>query len=260
MTVQRELGFKAQRIARTQANRLHAFFLARVENGVPHMLAHRERHKQFKTIFARITRTRNDAACALHVDDARVMIFQFREIGRFDFLQDLFRKRTLKREHVKFFAHILQRDIKAGRLRFQPRVVLVAIARVDDDHPFVRKAIDKRVVHACAVGVTHDRVFRRIDFHIGKIRGEQVLQIGQGIGTRDANLTHMVNVKQSRSAAHCAMFVENAFVLHRHLPTAELDHFRAERAVRFVQWGTFQFHKCESCEKFARRICAGRKS
>ncbi|MCG3139842.1 MAG: hypothetical protein HDKAJFGB_00762 [Anaerolineae bacterium] len=256
MAVQTELGFKAQRIARAESNRLRARVLAGGENGVPHWFAVRVGDEQFKTVLAGIARARNDAAFAVERKFARGVIFQIRDRERFNLLQNRFRLRTLKREHVKLVAHILQGNVETGGLGLHPRVILVAVAGVDDDHPFLFKTIHERIIHARSIGITHHRVFCRIDVHGGKIRGEQAIEKFQRVGARDAHLTHVVNIKESGDGAHSAMFFDDALILHGHFPAAEFHHFRAERAMRFVQRGPFQFHTFESCEKFARRTGA----
>ena len=67
------------------------------------------------------------------------------------------------------------------------------------------------------------------------ILGRQVLQVGQCIGAAHLDLTHMADIEQPGSRAHRLVLIDDAAVLHRHLPTTELNHACASREVIGVE-------------------------
>jgi hypothetical protein len=61
----------------------------------------------------------------------------------------------------------------------------------------------------------------------------------QSILTGHIELAHVIDVEQTGTVADGVMLIENAAVLHRHIPAAKLDHPCAERNVRVVKWSLF---------------------
>ena len=59
-------------------------------------------------------------------------------------------------------------------------------------------------------------------------------------GALDAELAHMADVEEARALAHGPMLFEHAAVLDGHLPAAELDETRAERAMLIVERRAFE--------------------
>ena len=69
-----------------------------------------------------------------------------------------------------------------------------------------------------------------------KIAGRQRLQLLGGVGTVDADLAHMGDVKQSGLGAGVLVFAQHAErVLHRHAVAGEFHHLAAKLHVKRVQ-------------------------
>ena len=62
-------------------------------------------------------------------------------------------------------------------------------------------------------------------------------EIGQARGFRpaDLDLAHVADVEQADRRAHGLVLVDDAGVLHGHVPAAEIDHPGAQRAMDGIQ-------------------------
>ena len=65
--------------------------------------------------------------------------------------------------------------------------------------------------------------------------GQQMIQHRLGIRPRDEHFAHVADVEQPDPLAHRGVFLQDAAVHHRHLPTAKRDHLRAPFQVRGVK-------------------------
>ena len=45
-----------------------------------------------------------------------------------------------------------------------------------------------------------------------------------GIGPADIDLPHVTHIEEAGVAAHCLVLLEDAAILHRHLPAGEIHH------------------------------------
>ena len=242
VAVQRHLGFKSQTVARAQANRFHALIFPRLENRVPNVLAVTRRNEQLKAIFAGVPGARDETPLVVDTELARVMILDFREVERFELLQHLFGFGTLECEHVILVGNIGQFDLQPRAMRVHPFEIFFAIRGIDDNHVVrIRAAelVDECIVHDGSIGIAQDRILGLIHFERGKIGGEQVLEKRERVGSGHIELTHVVNVEKAGGVSNGVVFFQDAGILHRHFPAAELDHARAERDVRVVQWSAF---------------------
>ena len=68
------------------------------------------------------------------------------------------------------------------------------------------------------------RVLRLADRETPGVIAGQRLNRGQGIPPRQLDLSHVADVEQAAARAHRLVLVENALVLHRHIPAGEIDH------------------------------------
>ena len=99
----------------------------------------------------------------------------------------------------------------------------------------VRHFVDQDVVDETAMLIEQPGILRLPVLQLGDAVGGDV--VGQLHGFRPANfdLAHVADIEQADRVAHGVVFVDQAGILHRHIPAAEIDHLRAGRAVHFVQ-------------------------
>jgi len=95
--------------------------------------------------------------------------------------------------------------------------------------------VDQQVVDHAAVGLAHRRVEHAAGEKLGDIVRDEVVQEPGGVRTSHVNLAHVAHVEQPRGAPHRLMLLENAAVLHRHLPACKGDHPAAEVPMDLVQ-------------------------
>jgi hypothetical protein len=85
------------------------------------------------------------------------------------------------------------------------------------------------------VRITQQRVLDLPDLERGNVVGGEALQGGERGGPFDLELAHVTDVEAAHGRAHRAMLLDDAAVLHRHLPATERDHARAGPNVRSVE-------------------------
>ncbi len=77
----------------------------------------------------------------------------------------------------------------------------------------------------------------------GVVAGDQLDQ-AQRAGASNFDLAHMANVEEPRSGAYGFVLSQNARVLERHVPAAEIHHLGAELAMDGIQSCLAQFSGC----------------
>ena len=89
--------------------------------------------------------------------------------------------------------------------------------------------VHQDVVHEAAVLVEQRRVMRLPDLEPRDGVGGDVIGEPRGLRAADLDLAHVADVEQAHRAPHRVVFVDDAGVLHGHVPAAEIDHARTER-------------------------------
>ena len=78
----------------------------------------------------------------------------------------------------------------------------------------------------------------------GIVHGD-VLDGGQGAGAAELDLAHVAHVEEADAGAHGHVLrneaAAGAWIFDRHVPAAEVDHFRFEGAVRGVECGLLEW-------------------
>ncbi len=100
--------------------------------------------------------------------------------------------------------------------------------------------MDQNVVHETAVLVEQSGILRLTVLQLrNRVRGDE---IGQLRGFRPANLdfTHVADVEKAHGIPNRVVFVDEAGILHRHIPSAEINHLRAEGPVDLIQRCAFE--------------------
>ena len=148
----------------------------------------------------------------------------------------LARGRTLHRDDRQIAA-LADRHAERRRLRADPRQVLVARGRVHDQpEEVLGEEIDDQVVDDAAVRVEHAGV-ERLARHLQLVDGigDQRSQERPHVLAVQVEDGHVRHVEHARVAADRVVLLDLRAVADRHVPTAEVDHLRAERAVGVVE-------------------------
>ena len=114
--------------------------------------------------------------------------------------------------------------------------IFFLVRRVDaKEEIVVGDLVDQDVIDEAAVFVEQTGVVRLAVFEFGGVvGGDEIDQFG-GLGTLDLDLTHVADVKQSDGIADGVVLINDAGILHRHIPAAEIDHFGAESPMDGVE-------------------------
>jgi len=123
-----------------------------------------------------------------------------------------------------------------------PRDIFVAVGRIHYDQiAFRGNPINNQVVHHAAILVTHHTVADLPVIHIGKIIGQQVVQVRQRIPALIDHLTHVGNIEQPCFGADRHMLLDHACaVLYRQQISRKRDNLAATCGVAVIEW-CFQF-------------------
>jgi hypothetical protein len=100
------------------------------------------------------------------------------------------------------------------------------------------------VVHEPAVIVQEAGVMRLAELELRYRIGSDEIGQPRRFGSADLDLAHVADIEQPGRRSHGIVFVDNAGVLHRHVPPAEIHHLGAERTVQAVQWRRTQGRGC----------------
>jgi hypothetical protein len=126
----------------------------------------------------------------------------------------------------------------SGGVNHQPEVRLV-------------KEVHDQVVDDATALVQHARVQRLAgDLQLVDAVGQQVAQKFAGARAMQIDHRHVRDVEHAGVAPHGVMFLDLRAVIDRHVPAAEVDHARAERAMGGVEYGLVG-HCGDACRKVA---------
>src|ERR1700733_6731950 len=115
-------------------------------------------------------------------------------------------------------------------------VVLLLIGRIDTQEIMVAcDLVHQNVVNESAVFVQQAGIMSLTGLQLadgvcGDIAGESV-----GLRTLDFDFAHVAYVEQARSRSDRSVLFQDAGILERHFPAAEIDHFCAHPAMRGVE-------------------------
>jgi hypothetical protein len=113
--------------------------------------------------------------------------------------------------------------------------VFADFAGIDDQEELHRAAAVKdEIVDHTTPFIQQDRVLSLPDFELRYIIGQSTIQKSQCTTAADGELPHVRDVKHTHSIPHGLMFLNDACVLHRHLPTSKRDDFAAYRDMAFI--------------------------
>jgi len=89
-------------------------------------------------------------------------------------------------------------------------------------------AINNEVVNHAALFVQHQSVLPVSDVEPFHVVGQNGIQPALGSWSRHLNLAHVRNVKDPDVLTNSLVFIQDARIEDRHVPSAETDHFCAE--------------------------------
>ncbi len=88
--------------------------------------------------------------------------------------------------------------------------------------------VHQDVVDEPAVAIQQAGVVRLADLQLGGVVGGNIIDELQRIRAADFDLAHVADVKNAGGAADGVVLLDDAGVLHGHVPAAKIDHFGAE--------------------------------
>jgi hypothetical protein len=88
--------------------------------------------------------------------------------------------------------------------------------------------------------IAEGRVLHLKGFQLRRVVGGESLHHLQCPWPSDLDLSHMTDVEEPDRRAHRLMLIENAAILHRHFPAAEIDEFRTRGPVLLIERRPFQ--------------------
>jgi len=122
-----------------------------------------------------------------------------------------------------------------------PGKILVDLPRVDDEEvPELPDAIDNQVVDDPTGFIEQKGVLALADSEPVHIVGQHVIQPRRRGRSFSHELTHVRDVEDAELPAHRVVLLDNARILDRHGPTAEIDHLRTETDVFGVKRSLFE--------------------
>jgi len=117
-----------------------------------------------------------------------------------------------------------------------PRVVLHDVRGVDDEEEVIAfEAIDQEVVNERALRCQEPRVLRLSRLEPRRVVAGDPLHRGQRVFAGEFELAHVADVEQAGARANGHVFVGDAGVFERHVPSAKGNHLGARRAVASVE-------------------------
>ena len=111
-------------------------------------------------------------------------------------------------------------------------VILVLIGRVHaQEEMIVGDLVDQDVVDETAVLVEQPGIVRLADLQLRGGVGRDVIDQLQRFRPANFDLAHVADVEQAHALAHGVVLIDDAGVVDRHVPAAEIDHLRAHSAM-----------------------------
>ena len=111
----------------------------------------------------------------------------------------------------------------------QPGEVFVPSSRVDDEQKFLLvDPVNDQIINDSASLVKEKSVLAHAYLEFVDIVCQHDVEPSAGARSFDDQLPHVRNVEDADVVSHSLMFLDNARVLHRHEPSGEWNHLRAQ--------------------------------
>ena len=237
VAVEAHARFEAEGVARAEAARDDVDGLARLEQREPHLVGLRGRDEDLEAVLAGVAGARDGRADVGDFPVAEPVVLQAREVDAGKRLEHVHRFGTLHGDERIARARV-DGDRVADTLDVlgDPCVVPGDIAGVDHQQKMRRaEAVDQQVIDERALRRQQTGVLRLSDGELRRVVGRDALDRGERVLAGDLDLAHMADVEDSSAVADGGMFVREAAVLDRHVPSAERDHSGARHAVTGIE-------------------------
>ena len=230
--VQRITHFQAQAVAGAES----AGFGSGGQKGFKPFDAFRSRAEEFEAVFPGVAGTADDEVRAVHRDAGDAVAGREFHSGN-DFGEDCPAKRSLNGQAHVFVGMVFQRYV-CGFVRGEPGEVFTNLGGVHHhEEGFRFHAVQDQIVDDSSLFVKHDGVLALADVQLVDVVGEHGVQPCRRVRAGYRELAHMGDVKDAAGLAHRFVFVQNAGVLHGHVPAGEGNHFSSK----------FNVFGCQGC-------------
>ncbi len=166
-----------------------------------------------------------------------------------ELVEKLRRTGSLDGQSRKFRTAVHQFQARlAGAMLLQPCEILLDFRGIHHQQKFgVGQPVNDQVINDAARFIQQESVLALANSQSRHAIRQDALEPLRGAGTAREELPHVRNIKDAERGPHGLMLLQNATVLHRHRPAAEIDHACAQRHVLRVQ------------RSLAKRGCGGGK-
>ena len=236
MAVQRVTGLEAQAVARAEAGEFEPVRRARREQRFGEARGIARRVVKFETVLTRVARAADQAGHPRHRALGEMVVLDEVERDGGQRLHDAGGLRPLHGQLRVVGGPVGEGGVEPRRLFAHPCKILVDVAGVDAEEKILRPAhVDQQVVHHAARRVAHRRVEHAAGKQAGDVIRHEVIEKAGGLGAAHVDLAHVADVEEAGGAAHGLVLLEDAAVLHRHLPAGEIHHARPMGHVKIAQ-------------------------
>ncbi len=91
--------------------------------------------------------------------------------------------------------------------------------------------MDQNVIHKAAVLIQQAGIVSLSDLQLGSVVGGDVIHQFARLWSANFDLAHVADIEQPDCGSNRFMFLNNAGVLHRHIPPAEINHAGFKRGM-----------------------------
>src|SRR5579885_1030339 len=235
VAVERHFGFEPECVARAEAARADAEFLAGAQDLVPNPLGFGGRDVELEAVLAGRAGAGDARGDAAGFTGGEPGVFDGGEIDRRQRLQRGACARALDGE----LRVAVGGELDGGReavMCADVLEILFLIAGVDaEEEVIVRDLVDEDVVDEAAVLVEKAGVVGLAGFELVDCVGGEEIGEARGVRAADLDFAHVADVEYANAGADGVVLLDDAGVLHGHIPAAEIDHSGAQRAVHGIE-------------------------
>ena len=221
-----------------------------IEQKLPELLSVVGVEQQLGTVFAGVARasTEHRLAQALEVEHPVAEAGQAAEVFAAQLLQQTHGLRALQSEQHSVLFDVGHRQASGLHLFTDPGGVAVGAGGIDHQHqrtPFGingTAVVNDEVVANAAALVQQNRVAGFAGTDAVQVAGDQPLQRILGIGTFEAQHSHVGNIEHADPFANGLVLLDQAAELNRHLPAGKRHHAAPGAAAGLEQGSALQGH------------------
>ena len=221
-----------------------------IEQKLPELLSVVGVEQQLGTVFAGVARasTEHRLAQALEVEHPVAEAGQAAEVFAAQLLQQTHGLRALQSEQHSVLFDVGHRQASGLHLFTDPGGVAVGAGGIDHQHqrtPFGingTAVVNDEVVANAAALVQQNRVAGFAGTDAVQVAGDQLLQRILGIGTFEAQHSHVGNIEHADPFANGLVLLDQAAELNRHLPACKRHHAAPGAAAGLEQGSALQGH------------------